>query len=126
MLSIVRIVNELHVEVVGLSVAEAVDVTVVRMVVTDPEVVGTAFLEKGIPFSETPLVVVQLEEGAHSLASCLAALLEGETSIHFSYPLLTRPRGRPALVLCMEDQDFAISVLHKSGFKILYQEDLSR
>ncbi|MEM0969064.1 MAG: acetolactate synthase [Verrucomicrobiota bacterium] len=126
LLSIVRCINDLHVEVVGLSVVDSVDVTVVRMVVTDPGTVTTLFIERGIPFSETRLVVVQMDEGAHGLSACLAALLEGETNIHFSYPLLTRPQGKAALVLCLEDPDFGITILRRIGFKVLYQEDLSR
>lgn len=126
MLSIVRCINELHVEVVGLSVVDSVDVTVVRMIVTDPETVAAHFSERGIPFSRIRLLVVELDEGAHGLASCLAALQEGETNIHFSYPLLTHPRGRAALAICLEEPDFGTSVLRHAGFKVLYQEDLAR
>lgn len=126
LLSIVRCINELHVEVVGLSVVDSVDVTVVRMIVTDPEAVAAHFSERGIPFSKTQLLVVELDEGAHGLASCLAALQEGETNIHFSYPLLTRPRSRAALAICLEEPDFGTSVLRHAGFKVLYQEDLAR
>ena len=126
LLSVVLCVNELIVEVVGLSVVDSVDVTIVRMIVTDPDVAATAFLEKGIPFSETRLLVVELDEGAHGLAACLSALQEGETNIHFSYPLLTRPRGRAALAICLEEPDFGSTVLRHAGFRVLYQEDLAR
>lgn len=126
LLAVVRCVNELHVEVLGLSVIDSVDVTVVRMVVTDPDAVATLFLERGIPFSETRLLVVELDEGAHGLAACLCALQEGETNIHFSYPLLSQPRGKPALAICLEEREFGISVLHNAGFRVLFQEDLAR
>lgn len=126
LLSVVRCVNERFVEVVGLSVADSVDVTVVRMIVTDPDSTATLFMERGIPFSETDLLVVELEEGAHGLSSCLAALQEGETNIHFSYPLLSQPRGRPALAVCLDDLDFGLTVLRNAGFKVLFQEDLAR
>lgn len=126
LLSIVRFINDLDVEVVGLSVVDSVDATMVRMITTDPERVRTMFMEKGIACSETRVAVVQLDEGARGLAECLAGLLEGETNVHFSYPLLSRPQDKPALVLCLEDVDFGISVLTKTGFKNLYQKDLSR
>lgn len=126
LLSIVRCIHELHVEVVGLSVVDSVDVTIVRLVVTDPDAVGTMFLERGIPFSETGMVVVELDEGAHSLSACLSALLEGEMNIHFSYPLLTRPQGKAVLALCLEDPEFGMDVLRRVGFKVLYQEELAR
>ena len=126
LLSIVRTINDCHVEVVGLSVVDSMDVTIVRLILTDPETVSTVFMEKGIPFSETRLTVVQLDQGAHGLSNCLTALLQGETNIHFSYPLLSRPNGKPALALCLEDNEFGTAVLRKSGFTLLSQADLSR
>ncbi|MBU6300537.1 MAG: acetolactate synthase [Verrucomicrobia bacterium] len=126
LLSIVRTINDCHVDVVGLSVVDSMDVTIVRLILTDPDAVGTVFIERGIPFSETRLTVVQLDEGAHGLSDCLTALLQGETNIHFSYPLLSRPNGKAALALCLEDNEFGISVLRRSGFTLLSQEDLSR
>lgn len=126
LLSIVRLINDLQVDVIGLSVVDSVDVTIVRLVVTDSDSVSARFMERGIAFSETRMVVVELKEGAHGLAGCLCALLEGETNLHFSYPLLTRPGGKTAIAMCLEDTDFGIEVLRKSGFKVLCQEDLSR
>jgi hypothetical protein len=126
LLSIVRTINDCHVEVVGLSVVDSMDVTIVRLILTDPDAVSTVFIEKGIPFSETRLTVVQLDEGAHGLSNCLTALLQGETNIHFSYPLLSRPNGKAALALCLEDNEFGTSVLRRCGFTLLCQEDLSR
>jgi len=126
LLSIVRTINDHHVEVVGLSVVDSVDVTIVRLVLTDPEAIATIFMEKGIPFSETHLAVVELDAGANDLANCLAALLQGETNIHFSYPLLSRPNGKPVLALCLEDIEFGTAVLRLAGFRLLNQEDLSR
>ena len=43
-----------------------------------------------------------------------------------SYALLTRPRGKAALALHVEDNECATSVLSGSGFIILNQDDLSR
>lgn len=126
LLSIVKLINELKVEVIGLSVVDSVDATVVRMIVTDPETTCTMFMEKGIPYSETTMLAVELHEGANGMAECLATLLEGEMNIHFGYPLLSRPNGKAALVFCLEDPDFGRRVLHKAGFRLLYQEDLSR
>lgn len=126
LLPIVRMINELRVEVLGMSMVDSIDVTIVRLVVTDPEAVGARFMERGIPFSETRVIVVELQEGAHGLAGCLAALLEVETNIHFSYSLISRPNGKAAIALSVEDPEFAASALSKAGFRTLFQEDLSR
>ncbi len=115
-----------QVVVLGLSVQDSIDGTVVRLVVSDPFTVETVFIERGIPFNCMDVLVVDLRRGAEQMPDCLRALLQGETNIHFIYPLLTQPDGCSALVLGVEDHDFGLEVLARSGFKVLRQEDLSR
>jgi len=124
--SILDFLNSSYVVVLGLSVQDSIDNTVVRLVVSDPDTVETLFIEKGIPFNTTDLVVVELRDGAEQMPDCLRTLLKAETNIHFIYPLLSQPNGKAALALCMEDNDFGQSILSKAGYKILRQEDLSR
>ena len=59
-------------------------------------------------------------------AKLLASLLAAEVNIYFSYPLLTRPNGRAALAMHVEDHECAASVLAGDGFKLLSQADISR
>jgi hypothetical protein len=124
--SILDLLHHNHVVVIGLSVQDSIDNTVVRLIVSDPETVETVFMEKGIPFNSTDLVVVELREGGEELPACLRVLLAAETNIHFIYPLLTQPNGRSALALCIEDNAFGDAILCKAGFRVLRQEDLSR
>lgn len=126
LLSILDLLRNNQVIVLGLSVQESIDVTVVRLVASDPEIVETLFIEKGIPFSTSELIVVELGEGAAQMPDCVRSLVNAETNIHFLYPLMTRPNGRSTLALCVEDNDFGESVLMKDGYRVLRQEDLSR
>ena len=124
--AILDLLRSSHVVVLGLSVQDSIDNTVVRLVVSDPFTVETLFIEKGIPFNSMDVLVVALREGPEQMPDCLRTLLKAETNIHFIYPLLTQPNGQSALVLCVEDNDFGHSMLSKAGFKVLRQEDLSR
>ena len=126
LLSVVRLLEDASVLVLGLSLQDSVDVTVARIVVSDPETVETLFIEKGIPFGACDVLVVQLKEGATGLSHALTAFLQAETNIHFAYPLLTRPGGSAALVLHLEDIEFGASVMQAKGFNILRQHDISR
>ncbi len=126
LLSVVELLRAKHVVVLGLSVQDSIDFTVVRLIASDPDTVETLFMEKGIPYSTNDLIVVELDEGPEQMPNCLRTLLNAETNIHFIYPLLTRPHGKSALALCVEDNDFGKSILSKAGYRILLQEDLSR
>ncbi|MEO0414881.1 MAG: acetolactate synthase [Verrucomicrobiota bacterium] len=126
LLSIMELLKQNHVVVLGMSVQDSTDAAVVRFIVSDPETVIHLFMEKGIPFTRTELIVVELNEGATQIPDCFRTILNAETNIHFVYPLLSRPNGKSALALCVEDNDFGSAVLTKSGYKILGQEDISR
>jgi len=124
--AILDLLHASHVVVLGLSVQDSIDNTVVRLIVNDPDTVETLFIEKGIPFNSSDILVVALRNGAEQMPDCLRTLLKAETNIHFIYPLLSQPEGHAALALCVEDNHFGQSVLTKAGFKVLRQEDLSR
>lgn len=126
LLDLVRMLNERGVDVLAQTVQDAADVAIVRIVVSDPESVEELFMEKGVPASVCDLVVVELREGASELGNLLAALLAAECNIFGSYALLTRPRGKCALALHVEDNEVAVAVLNQHGFAILGQQDISR
>ena len=126
LLSVVRLLEDASVLVLGLSLQDSVDVTVARLVVSDPDTVETLFIEKGIPFSVSDILVVQLREGAKGLSMALTAFLQAETNIHFAYPLLVNTSGLPALALHLEDIEFGAEVVKNQGFRILKQNDISR
>ena len=65
-------------------------------------------------------------EVALDLAKLLVSLLAAEVNIYFSYPLLTRPNGKAALAMHVEDHECAASVLAGDGFKLLSQAEISR
>jgi hypothetical protein len=126
LLDVVRVLNERTIHVLAISVQDSADTAIVRIVVSDPESVQQMFIEHAIPFSICDLVVVELKEGAAELGRLLAALLAAECNIFGSYALITRPRGRSALALHVEDNECAVSVLQSQQFTILSQSDISR
>lgn len=123
---VVRLLQDSGIHVLGLTVQDSVDVSVVRLVVSDPEAAETLFMERGIPFGCCDLVVIELPEGVDDLHKSLHGLLTGETNINFMYPLLVRPNGKPTLAMHVEDVDCAASFLSAEGFRVLTQPDLSR
>ena len=126
LLDVVRLLNERNVLVLALAVQDSADTAIVRIVVSDPDTVQDLFVENQVAYSVCDLVVVELKEGADELGRLLAALLAAECNIFGSYALLTRPRGKAALALHVEDNECAASVLNGHQFTILGQSDISR
>src|SRR5205814_3585330 len=126
MLEVVKLLNAHATHVVALSVSESTDSAIARMIVSDPDRVEILFRENEIAFGVCDLMVVELREVATQLIKLLAALLMAEVNVHFSYPLLTRPTGRAALAMYVDDAECATSVLRGEGFRLLGQTDISR
>jgi hypothetical protein len=126
MLTVVKLLNAHHVDVLALSISESTDSAIARIVVSDPDRVENLFVEQNIPYGVCEMVVVELSEASSQLSKMLAALLMAEVNVHFTYPLLTRPRGFAAIALHVDDTDCASSVLLGEGFRTLSQNDISR
>jgi hypothetical protein len=124
--AMVKLLRTSAIEVIGLSVQDSRDATVARLVVSDPETAEHLFMEKGIPYTSCELVVIAMREAGPGLLQCLDSLMVAETNIDFAYALMPSPEGQSMLAMHVEDYEFALSVLHQSGFKLMFQEDLSR
>ncbi len=124
--AMVKLLRSSAIEVIGLSVQDSRDATVARIVVSDPDTTEHLFMEKGIPYTSCELVVIAMREAGPSLLQCLDSLMIAETNIDFAYALLPNPEGKSMLAMHVEDYEFAVAVLHQSGFKLMYQADLSR
>jgi hypothetical protein len=126
LLSLVKLLNEHDIEVLGLSVQDSQELTLVRLIVTDPDGAKTVFESDGHSCASRPIVVVELKQGVHDLAHALSGLLAAEINIQYAYPLMVRPKSRPLLALHVDDYEIGEESLSKCGFKVLTQADLSR
>ena len=126
LLDVVRMLNAHDVQVLALAIQDSSDSAIVRVVVSDPDLVEDLFREHDIPFSLSEMVVVELKEVATDLGKGLTSLRSAEVNIFFSYPLMTRPRGRAVLALHVEDHECASAALAGNGFRLLSQADISR
>ena len=126
MLQIVKLLNAHATHVVALSITESTDAAIARIIVSDPERVEELFRDNNIAYGVSELMVVELREVATQFIKILSTLLMAEVNLHFSYPLLTRPNGRAALAMHVDDSECATSVLQGEGFRLLSQRDISR
>jgi hypothetical protein len=126
LMALVRLLRDNNIEVLGLSVQESTEMTLVRLVLSDPETAGMLFMEKGIAHATTSIVVAEVRESEQDLASCLAALLAAEINIRLCYPLMARPGRGALLAMHLDEPDMGVESLNRAGFHVLMQEELSR
>lgn len=109
----------------ALMVLDTTDSSIIRFAVDDPEKARELLVQNSFPFTESPLLVVEVNS-ATELGSLVAALLEAELNINYLYSFIPHPHGKSILGLSMEDNDMAEKVLTQHQFPILRQADVSR
>jgi len=82
--SLLKLLKSAHIETLGFSAQDSQDLTILRLVTSDPEETRSLFLEKGIPHTMSELLVVAFRNPDDELPKFLQALLAAETNINFS------------------------------------------
>lgn len=112
-----------YTQICALSVHEASDYAVVRIITNGSDATRDILKSKRFPFSEKELLIVELVNG-HDLASLCLCLLSAELNIHFAYPLLLKMHGAPTIALAVDDITLAGQILRRKEFVLLGEADL--
>lgn len=126
LMALTKLLHDNNIEILGISMQDTTEMTLVRLILSDPESAGMLFIERGIPYAECRIVVLELNESRQRLTDCLSCLLAAELNIEFCYSLLVRPNQFPLLAIHCDDVEIAADVLGRTGFRVLCQGDLSR
>ena len=113
------------VHVLALSVLDTTDSAIIRVVVDDPEQARDLFRKHSFPFTESVLVVVEVES-VERLNMLMDAMLEAELNINYLYSFIPQPQGRSVLAMSLEDNELAEQILATHQFRVLRQIDISR
>ena len=124
LLRLTRLFDQTEVRILAMSVVYAVDCAICRMIVDDPDRSYDLLTESRFKLSETELLVVSLPHGKRALLHTWATLLGAEINIYYTYPLLIRPGGNPAIAVLPDNIEAAVTILRERGFGVLDQQDL--
>src|SRR3989304_6129196 len=124
LLRLTKLFDQTDIRILAVSVVYSVDCAIVRMILDDPEKAYDVLTQAGFQLSETEFIAVSLPHGKRALLHTWAALLDGEISIHSTYPLLVRPKGCAAIAVLPDSIEQAIRVLRERNFEVLDQQDL--
>jgi hypothetical protein len=122
---LVALLDSHNVHVLALTVMDTTDSAIIRAVVDDPDKARALLQDHEFPFTESPLVVVELGS-ADQMNRLMAALLQAELNINYLYSFIPHPHGKSLLGLSMEDNELAEQVLLRHQFPVLKQSDISR
>ena len=121
MKSLVFSVHEVH--IIALSILDTTDSSIIRFIVDYPEEAQKLLIEHRFSYVQSELVAVELDSEA-DIKRVTSALVQAEINIHYTYPFLSRPMGKPALAISLEDNDLAKDTLARHQLRVIGQNDI--
>jgi len=122
---LVKILGAHQLHVLALTVLDTTDSSIIRLVLDDPDKARDLLMQEGFAFTESPLVVAEVNS-SEEINRLIAALLEAELNINYLYSFIPHPNGKSIVGLSMEDNEVAEQVLKRHQFPVLKQADISR
>ena len=108
----------------AMSIAEANDFGILRIIVSDTDKVCDILKEKFL-INRTPVVAARMDDRSGALLPILAALNDNNINIEYMYAFTGTGPEDAYVVLRVQDAETAESVLHASGIETLSDENLS-
>jgi hypothetical protein len=121
---LVRLFSHRSVHVLALMVLDTTDSAIIRIVVDDPDRARELLVKEGFPFTESPLVAVEVT--STDLSRLMSVLLQAELNINYLYSFIPHSEGKSIVGLSMEDNEMAEQALGRNQFRTLRQADISR
>ena len=117
--------NQHGIDMRALSIAEAEDFGVVRMIVDDAYKTSCALTEAGYVVSITPVLAVEIPDEPGSLYKIMKILGDGGVNLEYTYAFLTRKQNTAYIILRVENNEKAVEVLGRQGIHTICQDSIS-
>ena len=106
-----RVLAQAKVNIRGISVSDATDLSTIRLLVSDPAAAEEALKEAGLPCITQDVLVLELDDKPGSLEAVAARLSASGVNIQYVYGSGDRGRGKAILILRVDDVDRARQTL---------------
>lgn len=125
LLSMTQVLAENQIDMRALSVAEASDFGIARIIVDDVYKTTTVLRDAGFVHNVTPVLGVALPDVPGGLDQILRILAEAGVNVEYMYAFLGRKRGRAYMIFRVPDNAKASAALTARGVKPVEEEEIS-
>ncbi|MCX6668848.1 MAG: ACT domain-containing protein [Methanothrix sp.] len=124
MAKVAKTLSDASVNIRALTVAEAGDFGVIRMVVDDPEKGHKVLKENAFTVSMTDVLAVEMKDTPGGLYEILNTLGESGINVDYAYAFVTAKAEKAMLILRVDDIAKARKVLAEKGVKMATMEEI--
>jgi len=126
MAGVAKALGDAGVNIRALTIAEAGDFGVIRMVVDDTERGYTALREKGFMVSETDVLAVEIKDVPGGLYEIVNSLGMNNINVEYAYAFVTAKAARAMLILRVDDVKRATEVLSEAEVRVATRAEIQQ
>lgn len=126
MAAFTNVLSKNNIDMRALSLAEAADFGIVRIIVDDVYAAMQVIKDAGYVCSATKVLAVAIPDEPGGLAKVIQYLGENEINMEYMYAFTTRQKDVAYMIFRVKDNEKAVQILSKNGVKLACQEDLAK
>ncbi|MGC9515934.1 ACT domain-containing protein [Methanocrinis sp.] len=126
MAKVSKTLSDAGVNIRALTVAEAGDFGVIRMVVDDPEKGYQVLHDNGFTVSETEVLAVEMKDIPGGLYEIVNTLGESDVNVDYAYAFVTTKAERAMLIIRVDNLEKARGVLSDAGIKLATRDEIQK
>ncbi len=126
MAKVSKTLSDAGVNIRALTVAEAGDFGVIRMVVDDPEKGYKVLHDNGFTVSETEVLAVEMKDIPGGLYEIVNTLGESDVNVDYAYAFVTTKAERAMLIIRVDNLEKARKVLTGAGIKLATKDEIQK
>ena len=124
--SVTEILAKNDINLRALSIAETQDFGILRLIVSDEAKAEKVLRENGYLIKVIDVVGVKIGDAPGKLTAALDVLDKANINVEYLYAFMARTEKHAYVVLRVEDNEEAESVLISAGFKMISEADINK
>lgn len=123
--TVTDVLAKANVNIRALSLAEASEFGILRLIVDDVYEAGNALKEAGHIYSVTDVIAVAGDDNPGSIAKIIAALSEKDIDLDYAYAFFAKKENLAYMIVSVRDTSAAVKVLHEKGIHVASTEEIT-
>ena len=125
-MSVTDTLSRNNVNIRALSIAETEEFGILRLIVNDEKIAENVLKENGYLIKTIDVVGVKIGDAPGKLTEALSVLDKANINIEYMYAFMARTEKHAYVVLRVEENEEAESVLASAGFKLITEADVNK
>lgn len=121
---ITEIIGKAGADIRAISVADTTDFGILRLIVDKPDAACEAIKAAGMTVTLTSVIAIGLKDEPGAFSVALRLLSDADIGVEYMYAFISRDQGKAYVILRVDNEEKAISVLEKGGIESIPPEKI--